>query len=384
MLPIKVMTIFGTRPETIKLAPVIQRFQKEPEHFSNILVVTAQHRSMLDQMLEVFAFTPDVDLDIMEANQSLFQVTQKTLQRIENVLARYSPDVILVQGDTTSTFVGALAGFYYKTKVAHIEAGLRTHQKFSPFPEEMNRRLTSILSDIHFPPTNTAKANLLHEGIKDENIFVTGNTGVDAVLSILETDHHFSSTELNSILTKPRRTIVVTAHRRENWGESFDSIAQAILQLTALHDDIQFVFPMHLNPQVRRVFHAKLNNHERVYLLEPLEYRSFINLLGRSYLILTDSGGIQEEAPSIRKPALVMRDVTERPEALDGGFLKLVGCHVDTIVNEASRLLQDPVYYSASTIGPNPYGDGQASDRIAHALKFFFGREERRPQDFST
>lgn len=384
MPPIKVMSIFGTRPETIKLAPVIQRLQKEAEHFSNILVVTAQHRSMLDQMLEVFAFTPDVDLDIMEANQSLFQVTQKTLQRIENVLARYAPDVVLVQGDTTSTFVGALAGFYHKTKVAHIEAGLRTYKKFSPFPEEMNRRLTSILSDIHFPPTSTAKANLLHEGVKDENIFITGNTGVDAVLSILETDHRFSSAELNLILAKPYRTIVVTAHRRENWGESFDSIAQAILQLAAMHDDIQFVFPVHLNPQVRKVFHAKLNNHERVYLLEPLEYRSFINLLGRSYLILTDSGGIQEEAPSLRKPVLVMRDVTERPEALSRGFLKLVGCHADSIVHEVSRLLQDSAYYSASTIGGNPYGDGQASDRIAHALKFFFGREERRPQDFST
>ncbi len=384
MAPLKVMTIFGTRPETIKLAPVIHKLKEESEHFTSTVVVTAQHRTMLDQMLEVFALAPDIDLDIMEANQSLFQVTQKTLQRLETVLASHTPDVILVQGDTTSTFVGALAGFYFKVKVAHIEAGLRTHQKFSPFPEEMNRRLTSVLADVHFPPTLLGKENLLREGVRDENIFITGNTGVDAVLAILDEKHQFDSPGLNAILATRRRTIVVTAHRRENWGEAFESVAQAILQLVTLHQDIQFVFPVHLNPQVRKVFHAKLHNNERVHLLEPLEYRAFINLLGRAYLILTDSGGIQEEAPSLRKPVLVMRDVTERPEALSKGFLKLVGCRVDRIVNEVTRLLHDSAYYSASSSGANPYGDGRAAQRIAQALKFVFGFQKNRPQDFSA
>lgn len=384
MAPIKVMTVFGTRPETIKLAPVIHKFKEQPEHFTNTVVVTAQHRTMLDQMLEVFALAPDLDLDIMEANQSLFQVTQKTLQRLEEVIAQHTPDVILVQGDTTSTFVGALAGFYFKTKVAHVEAGLRTHQKFSPFPEEINRRLTSVLADIHFPPTLLAKENLLREGVREENIFITGNTGVDAVRTILDENHRFESVAINAILDSRHRNIVVTAHRRENWGEAFESVAQAILQLVARHDDIQFIFPVHLNPQVRKVFHAKLQNHARVHLLEPLEYRSFINLLGRAHLILTDSGGIQEEAPSLRKPVLVMREVTERPEALSKGFLKLVGCNVDRIVNEVTRLLQDDAYYVTSTSGANPYGDGHAAERIAHALSFFFGREKNPPRDFST
>ncbi len=382
MRPIKVMTIFGTRPETIKLAPVINRLKMEPEHFENIIVVTAQHRSMLDQMLEVFAITPDVDLNIMEANQSLFQVAQKTLQRLEAVLTSHAPDVILVQGDTTSTLVGALAGFYNKTTIAHVEAGLRTHQKFSPFPEEMNRRLTSVLADIHFPPTSLGKENLLREGARDENIFITGNTGVDAVLSILDHEYRFPLPELNSILRTQLRTIVVTAHRRENWGEAFESVAQAILKLVALHNDIQFIFPVHLNPNVRKTFYAQLQNHARVHLLDPLEYRAFINLLGKAFIILTDSGGIQEEAPSLRKPVLLMREVTERPEALSKGFLKLVGCNVERIVNEATRLLQDAAYYSASTSGANPYGDGMASHRIAQAIKFVFGNEKNRPQDF--
>lgn len=384
MSPIKVMTIFGTRPETIKLAPIIKQLEAEPEHFTSIVAVTAQHRSMLDQMLEVFALTPEVDLDIMEPNQSLFQVTQKTLQRLENVLAQYAPDVVLVQGDTTSTFVGALAGFYRKIKVAHVEAGLRTHQKFSPFPEEMNRRLTSALADIHFPPTLLGKENLLAEGMREENIFITGNTGVDAARMILDEQHRFDSPELNSILATSRRTIVITAHRRENFGEAFEGVAQAILELVAVHPDIQIVFPVHLNPNVRRVFHAQLQNHERVHLLEPLEYRSFINLLARAHLILTDSGGIQEEAPTLRKPVLVLRESTERPEALREGFLKLVGCNTERIVSEATRLLQDEAYYAASTSGANPYGDGRAAPRIVRALKFYFGREKNRPREFAA
>lgn len=384
MAPVKVMTIFGTRPETIKLAPVIKKLAEHPRHFSNTIVVTAQHRSMLDQMLEVFSLKPDIDLNVMEANQSLFQVAQKTIQRLEAILRECQPEVILVQGDTTSTFIGALAGYYGKLKVAHVEAGLRTHQKYSPFPEEMNRRMTSALADYHFAPTTLGKENLLCEGVRHEDIFVTGNTGVDAVRTIIDPNHRFDVPELNALFAIPRRTIVVTAHRRENWGDAFENVAQAIAKLAAKYSDIQFVFPVHLHPQVRQVFHERLRNLPRMHMLEPLEYRSFINLLGRSYLILTDSGGIQEEAPTLRKPVLVMREVTERPEALSKGFLKLVGCNVERIVAETSNLLDDSEYYTASVSGVNPYGDGRAAERIVQALAFVFGREHNRPQDFSA
>lgn len=378
------MTVFGTRPEAIKLAPVISRLHAERECFACRVVVTAQHRTMLDQMLAVFRLKPDIDLDIMEENQSLFQLTRKTIQRLEAVMQRYEPDVILVQGDTTSTFLGALAGFYRKIKVAHVEAGLRTHQKYSPFPEEMNRRLTSALADLHFAPTAQARQNLLKEGIEAHSIFVTGNTAVDALLSILEENHRFDVPLLNDILATHRRTVVVTAHRRENWGPAFESVSQAILQLAALYPDVQFVFPVHMNPQVRKTFHKTLRNHSQVYLLEPMDYRSFINLLGRAFFILTDSGGIQEEAPSLRKPALVMREVTERPEGLAGGLLKLVGCNADRIVAEAQRLLEDRNYYAEITRGPNPYGDGRASQRIVEALKYSFGVSDRQPQAFTV
>lgn len=384
MAPLKVMTIFGTRPEAIKLAPVIAQLKADRAHFACTVVVTAQHRTMLDQMLEVFGITPDTDLNIMEENQSLFRLTQKTIRRLERIITAYEPQVILVQGDTTSTFIAALAGFYAKIKVAHVEAGLRTHQKFSPFPEEMNRRLTSVLADLHFTPTIQSKENLLREGMDPQNIFLTGNTVVDAVLSILEENHRFESPMLNKILTGHRRTVVVTAHRRENWGAAFESISMAILQLASLYQDIQFVFPVHLNPRVRQPFHKKLQDNSQIHLIEPLDYRSFINLLGRSYFILTDSGGIQEEAPSLRKPALVMREVTERPEGLAGGCLKLVGCNTERIVAEARRLLDDPDYYSEAIRGGNPYGDGRAARRICEALLFNFGLRGRRPDEFHS
>jgi UDP-N-acetylglucosamine 2-epimerase (non-hydrolysing) len=379
---IKVMTILGTRPEAIKLAPVIQKLQSAPERFACKIVATAQHRSMLDQMLEVFSLKPDVDLDIMEENQSLFQLTQKTIQRLETVLREHQPDVVMVQGDTTSTFLGALAAFYFRIKVAHVEAGLRSRQKYSPFPEEINRRLTSVVTDIHFPPTSQARENLLREGVSAQQIFVTGNTAVDAVLSIMNEDHQFTDPMLHDLLSNHRRYVVVTAHRRENWGESFENVANAILQLVTRYRDLHFVFPIHKNPQVRKTFQARLNNHARVHLIEPLDYRSFIHLAAHSLFILTDSGGIQEEAPSLRKPALVMREVTERPEGLSSGFLKLVGCNADRIVAEAGRLIDDRKYYATVTQGQNPYGDGRAAQRIVDALLFSSGIRENRPEDF--
>lgn len=382
MSQINVMTIFGTRPEAIKLGPIIHRLKSASDHFSSTVVVTGQHRTMLDQMLEVLRITPDADLDIMEANQSLFQITKKTLERLEAVMLRHEPQVILVQGDTTSTFVGALAGYYRQVKVAHLEAGLRTHQKYSPYPEEINRRLTSVLADLHFAPTLQAKQNLLNEGVNPEHIFVTGNTAVDAVLAMRDELFELPS-PLRELLDCQRRTIVVTAHRRENWGASFESIAQSILQLATLYRDVQFVFPVHLNPQVRKVFHEKLQGHEQIHLIEPLDYRSFIHLLNQCFFILTDSGGIQEEAPSLRKPVLVMREVTERPEGLVGGWLKLVGCDSDRIVNESRRLLDEPAYYKKATSGKNPYGDGFASQRVLDALRFYFDQSIERPKDFS-
>lgn len=380
--PIKVMVVFGTRPETIKLAPVVTRLRQEPELFATTVAVTAQHRTMLDQMLEVFGIVPDVDLDIMEENQSLARVTCNALQGLDGVVQRVMPQVIIVQGDTTTTFVASLCGYYHKVTVAHVEAGLRTQQKYSPFPEELNRRLTSALADIHFAPTQLAKENLLREGVSAERVFVTGNTVVDAVQSILEEQPRFRDPQVAAIMQGGMKTVAVTAHRRENWGPAMESIAQAIIQLVNLYPDLQVVFPVHLNPNVRAVFKERLRGHARIHLIEPLDYYSFINLLGRSLFILTDSGGIQEEAPSLRKPVLVMREVTERPEGIAGGWLRLVGCDVARIVAEARKLLDDAVHYQEAIAAPNPYGDGQATRRIVEALLFHFGLRDRRPDEF--
>jgi len=376
------MTIFGTRPETIKLAPVIAALKSDPVRFRCTVTVTAQHRAMLDQMLKVFAITPDIDLDIMEENQSLFLTTQKTIQRLEPVLEQYQPDLILVQGDTTSTFLGALAGFYKKIKTAHVEAGLRTHRKYSPFPEELNRRLTSVLADLHFAPTVVARENLLREGIAADSIFVTGNTAVDAVLAIRRENFDFAPAGLTHLLTPAQRLVVITAHRRENWGQAFTQIAEAILQIAALYPDLQFVFPVHLNPNVQQAFNHRLGGHPRIHLIPPLDYRTFINLLSRCYFILTDSGGVQEEAPTLGKPVLVMRETTERPEGLVHGNLKLVGSTVAGILAEARRLLDEPAYYRTSTQHANPYGDGRAAERIRNAILYAFGATPERPADF--
>ncbi|MDZ7270124.1 MAG: UDP-N-acetylglucosamine 2-epimerase (non-hydrolyzing) [candidate division KSB1 bacterium] len=380
--PLRVMVIFGTRPEVIKLAPVIAALREHPSYFATTVVVTAQHRSMMDQMLEVFGIQPDRDLNIMEENQSLARVTCNALQRLDGVLAEYAPQVIIVQGDTTTTFVAALCGYYHKVAVAHVEAGLRTGRKYSPFPEEINRRLTSALAELHFAPTPLAKENLLREGVEPENIFVTGNTVVDAVQSIVAEPPHFRDARLAALMQNGLRTVAITAHRRENWGPALENIAEAVLRLASLCEDVQFVFPVHLNPNVRAVFKRRLRGHPRIHLLEPLDYRSFVHLLGRSVLILTDSGGIQEEAPSLRKPVLVMREVTERPEGLASGWLKLVGCDVERIVSEAQRLLEDSALYSLAISAPNPYGDGKAAQRIIEALCFHFGLSDRRPEEF--
>ncbi len=380
--PLRVMVIFGTSPEVIKLAPVIAALRRAPELFATTVVVTAQHRWMMDQMLEVFGIEPDVDLNIMEENQSLSRVTCNALQGLDGVIARYAPQVIIVQGDTTTTFVASLCGYYHKVVVAHVEAGLRTGQKYSPFPEEINRRLTSALADVHFAPTQLARDNLVREGIEPDKVLVTGNTVVDAVQSIVEQGPLLRDAQLEALLENKVRTVAITAHRRENWGPALESVAQAILRLASLYEDVQFIFPVHLNPNVRAVFKERLRGHPRIHLLEPLDYRSFIHLLARAVFILTDSGGIQEEAPSLRKPVLVMREVTERPEGIAGGWLKLVGCDVERIVAQAQQLLDDPGHYRQAISAPNPYGDGRAAQRIVQALLFRFGLTSQPPDEF--
>jgi UDP-N-acetylglucosamine 2-epimerase (non-hydrolysing) len=361
----KILFFFGTRPEAIKMAPLIKEFQKSSAGFDIRVCVSAQHREMLDQVLHFFEIQPDFDLNIMQQNQNLFDITIQALHGIKEVLSHYKPNWLIVQGDTTTTFVGALAAFYEKVKVAHIEAGLRSFNKQAPFPEEMSRVLTTHLSDIHFAPTIRAKENLLREGVLEDKIFVVGNTIIDALflcLKKISKKRLDSFDSLNSV-DFDKKIVLVTGHRRESFGKPFENICLA-LKMIAENNDIEIVYPVHLNPNVRRPVLKILGNIPNIHLKEPLDYPSFVWLMNKSYIILTDSGGVQEEAPSLGKPVLVMRDITERTEGIDGGTAKIVGTDKDKIIKEALKLLNDKTVYDKMAKAVNPYGDGNASKRI--------------------
>ncbi|MHB0977114.1 MAG: non-hydrolyzing UDP-N-acetylglucosamine 2-epimerase [Candidatus Aquicultorales bacterium] len=366
MKPIRVLSCFGTRPEAIKMAPVVKELERRPE-FDSRVVVTAQHREMLDQVLDLFAIKPDHDLDIMTTGQSLFDITTKALSGLGPIIEEETPDVLVVQGDTTTTFVAALGAFYHKIPVGHVEAGLRTYDKHHPFPEEINRRLTTALADFHFAPTETSKANLLAEDVPEERIFVTGNTVIDAMLAVVREDYVFGHDVLDAVTKGERPVVLVTAHRRENWGEPLEDICRAVKNLSETQA-IDVVFSVHRNPKVREVVDRVLNGSDRVHLIDPLDYEPFVQLINKAHLILTDSGGIQEEAPSLGKPVLVLREVTERPEGVEAGTVKVVGRNAERIIEEAGRLLSDADAYNLMAKAVNPYGDGHASERIADIL----------------
>jgi len=366
----RVMFCFGTRPEAIKLAPVIQELARHPRQFATVVLVTAQHRHMLDQVLRAFDIKPDYDLDLMKPGQSLADVTAGVLHGVERVLKRVRPVMVIVQGDTTSAFASALAAFYQRVPVGHVEAGLRTNDKYSPYPEEMNRRLLSGIADLHFAPTRAAKRNLLNEGVPRSRIHVTGNTVVDALKAMRRSKAEWRLPVLDGI-THGQRLILATAHRRESFGLGFERICQALRGLVERSPDIDIVYPVHLNPSVRKPVRAILDGVPRVHLIEPLEYLPFVRLMERSYLILTDSGGIQEEAPALGRPVLVMRDVTERPEAVEAGSARLVGTDPDAIVSATERLLRSASDYRKMARARNPFGDGRASIRIVAALRRF-------------
>ena len=382
MKPIKVMTIFGTRPEAIKMAPVVLELQKHPEKIQSIVAVTAQHREMLDQVLQLFHIRPDYDLNIMSPSQTLFDITSRALLGLKDAIADARPDIVLVHGDTTTTFVGALAAFYHQVPVAHVEAGLRTGNKYSPYPEEMNRKLTGALTDLHFPPTSTSRQNLLAEGVPDHNIFVTGNTVIDALLDTVRADYAFPP-QLATLNQARGRLILVTTHRRENLGEPMRQVYQALRAIIEEFPDSRAIFPVHRNPQVQQVVQAELGDTPRVHLIEPLDYQPFANLMNQAHIILTDSGGIQEEAPSLGKPVLVLRDTTERPEAIEAGTVKLIGTSRERVYQELKLLLADDGEYARMAEAANPYGDGRAAARIVGCLLHRFGLANELPKPFS-
>ncbi len=378
----KVMLVFGTRPEAIKMCPLVKEFQKHGKEFETIVCVTGQHREMLDQVLKIFEVTPDYDLNIMKQGQDLYDVTARVLTGIRDVLKEAKPDVVLVHGDTTTSTAAALAAFYQQIPVGHVEAGLRTHNIYSPWPEEMNRQITGRIATYDFAPTPLSRQNLLDEGVSDDKITVTGNTVIDAlqmVVSKMEVNPELEGAIRAKLyrcgysVNRERRLVLITGHRRENFGEGFISMCTAIKDLTKKYPDVDFVYPMHLNPNVRKpiheVFGENLDNLGNMFFIEPLEYLEFVYLMSKSFVVLTDSGGIQEEAPGLGKPVLVMRDTTERPEALDAGTVKLVGTDYDKIVGEVSTLLDDPEAYERMSKAVNPYGDGLACGRIVDVLK---------------
>lgn len=382
MSRIKVMTVFGTRPEAIKMAPVVLELNKYPEYIQPIVAVTAQHREMLDQVLNLFNIVPDYDLDIMSQGQTLFDITCRAMMGLNEVLTKEKPDIVLVHGDTTTTFAGALAAYYHQTTVGHVEAGLRTHNKYSPFPEEMNRKLTGSLTDMHFAPTVTAQGNLLNEAIAKEATFVTGNTVIDALLKTVDKEYKFANEMLENIDYKNKRIILVTTHRRENIGEPMRHVYQALRDIVTEFEDVEIIFPVHKNPLVRQVVDSELGGIDRVRLIDPLDYEPFANLIARSYLILTDSGGVQEEAPALGKPVLVLRDTTERPEAVAAGTVKLIGTDKDRVYKETHLLLSDSREYDRMATACNPYGDGQAARRIVENILWKYGYLKEKADQF--
>ena len=379
MKQIKVMTVFGTRPEAIKMAPLVLKL-KSDARFEEVTVVTAQHREMLDQVLDIFKIKPDYDFNIMHKNQTLADITTKVMTMLTDTIKKEKPDVVLVHGDTTTSFAASLATFYEQTTLGHVEAGLRTWNKYSPFPEEMNRQLTDVLSDLYFAPTSLSKQNLLKESHPEDNIFITGNTAIDALHETVQKDYHHDV--LDEI--KPgNRVILVTMHRRENQGEPMRRVFKVMKQVVDSHDDVEIIYPVHLSPRVQAVAKEVLGGDSRIHLIDPLDVVDLHNLAQRSYFIMTDSGGVQEEAPSLGKPVLVLRDTTERPEGVEAGTLKLVGTEVDKVRTEMVKLLEDKAAYEEMANAKNPYGDGHASDRIMDAIAYYFDKANtKRPAEF--
>lgn len=381
---IRVMCVFGTRPEAIKMAPVVRGLLRHDD-IETLVLVTAQHREMLDQVLQHFRITPHFDLNIMREGQTLEDITIRTLSGVAGVLKEARPDMVLVHGDTTTTFAAALGAFYAQTRIGHVEAGLRTRNKYSPFPEEMNRHLTGVLADQHFAPTAWAKANLLAEGVEEERIWVTGNTAIDALLETVNMDYRFRSSSLQRLeaVSQGRRLLLVEAHRRENWGQPLENICRALREIVEDHPDVLLLYSVHRNPRVGSIVHRILGGHERVLLFEPVPYPDWANLMGRAYLIITDSGGLQEEAPALGKPVVLLRDTTERPEALEAGTVVKAGTERDDIVRIIEGLLEDGARYERMARAVNPYGDGQAASRIVGAIRWFFGLAKEPPSQYS-
>lgn len=376
---LKVMPIFGTRPEAIKMAPLILELKKRAAEFETVVTVTAQHREMLDQVLEIFEITPDYDLDVMQPDQTITTITTNVMNRLEQVIQAEKPDIILVHGDTTTTFAASLAAFYNQTAIGHVEAGLRTWNKYSPYPEEMNRQLTDVLSDLYFAPTLQSKENLLQENHPVEQVYVTGNTAIDALKQTVAQDYQ------HDILEKvdfSKKVILVTMHRRENQGKPMEQVFKAMKDVVADHPDTEIIYPVHLSPTVQKLAHAAFDGVDRVHLIAPLDVVDFHNLAARSHFIMSDSGGVQEEAPSLGKPVLVLRDTTERPEGIAAGTLKLVGTEYENVKREMTALLENETQYQQMAQAKNPYGDGQASRRILDAIAYHFGQMSDRPQDF--
>ncbi len=365
---LKVLAVCGTRPDTVKMAPVIIELKRHPKEVELVLAVTGQHREMLEQVLHTFGLTPDFDLNIMSARQTLAQITTRALEGLDNVIRETSPGLVLAQGDTTTTFAASLAAFYNKAPFGHVEAGLRTDNIYDPFPEEMNRRLCAVIADLHFAPTELSRKNLLGEGINENDVFVTGNTGIDALLSVAGKDHEFEDPRIAEA-AQAGMIVLLTAHRRENWGEPMRDICRAVKEIIAHNPNVSVVFPVHKNPAVREVVFPELKEAQRVILIEPPDYEPFIHLMKSAYLILTDSGGVQEEAPSLGKPVLVLRKTTERPEGVEAGNAALIGTDKDVIVSEVEKLLGDSSVYDRMAKARNPYGDGRAAQSIWNAIR---------------
>ncbi|SHJ85754.1 non-hydrolyzing UDP-N-acetylglucosamine 2-epimerase [Tepidibacter formicigenes] len=367
MNKIKVMTVFGTRPEAIKMAPLVKKLESNNK-FESIVCVTAQHREMLDMVLDLFNISPKYDLNIMRHGQTITDITNRVLKELEEVIGKEKPDVLLVHGDTTTTFAASLAAFYNKVPVGHVEAGLRSGNIYSPYPEEMNRRLTGTIASIHFAPTNGNKENLLNENISEDNIFITGNTVIDALLSVVNEDYKFNDEKINNVDFKNKKVILLTCHRRENWGKPMENIFRAIKRVVIDNENVEVIFPMHLNPKVRDCAKTIMGDMNRIHLIEPLDYEPFANLMNKVDLVLTDSGGIQEEAPSLGKPVLVLRTETERPEAVSAGTVKVIGINEKDIYEATNILLNNEEEYFAMAHAVNPYGDGKACDKIVDYL----------------
>ena len=379
MKKIKVMTVFGTRPEAIKMAPLVLKIKKD-ERFEEVTVVSAQHREMLDQVLDIFKIKPDYDFNIMQKNQTLEDITSKVMIDLSKVIKEEKPDVVLVHGDTTTSFSAGLSAFYQQTTLGHVEAGLRTWNKYSPFPEEMNRQMTDDLADLYFAPTELSKSNLIKENHKENHIFVTGNTAIDALEQTVQKDYHHAVLDE---ITPGNKVILVTMHRRENQGEPMRRVFKVMRQVIDSHSDVEIIYPVHLSPKVREVANEVLGGDPRIHLIEPLDVVDFHNLAKRSYFIMTDSGGVQEEAPSLGKPVLVLRDTTERPEGVKAGTLKLVGTQVDSVRENMLTLIEDKEAYDKMANAKNPYGDGHASERIMDAIYYYFNQDKvERPENF--